>query len=140
MILWTVFAQHLTGHRRLWLERCGVMVAIFSPFFFCETNVSETQSADRSFCKGSVCLISVAVPSPRDLKKRTCSIVIIFVYLPPPAMQVVEYSHDRRAKNSAPVVSVDIAVVRGSVESVMNLCQNARGRQAWLFLGGSLFL
>ena len=123
----------------VFLDRCWVIVAIFSPFFW-ETNVMDTQSAVRSCVNVSVCLISVDVPSPKPLKNRTCSIVMIFVFLRPSAVLVLEYSHDRMAKKRAPVVSVDSASRRGFSVVMMKRRQKASGRHAWLFLGGSLSL
>lgn len=80
------------------------------------------------------------MPSPRLVKKRTFSIVIIFVFLIPSILFVVEYSQDLIAKNKAPVVRVAIAVCRPSVAELQKNFQKARGRHAWLFRGGSLSL
>ena len=115
------------------------MVAIFSPFF-CDTNVIETHSAARRWGRFDPWGISLDVPSPRSAKKRTCSIVSIFVFLTPSNLLVVEYSQERIAKNNAPVVRVVMALDRSSVLDVRKNFQNASGRQAWLFLGGSLSL
>ena len=68
------------------------------------------------------------------------SSVMILVFRKPSRAFVVLYSHDHMAKKSAPVASVVIAVVSGVSALVMKWRQKARGRQAWLRLGGSLSL
>ena len=65
---------------------------------------------------------------------------IILVFLMPSLAFVVLYSQERMAKKSAPVVSVVMAIVSGVSAFVMKWRQKARGRQAWLRLGGSLSL
>ena len=116
-----------------------MIVAIFSPFF-CETKVIETQSACCKRESGAECGMLIVVPSPTVLKNWTCSTVMIFVLRIPSLGFVVEYSHERMAKNNAPVVSVAIALCNCVSAVVMKWRQKARGRQAWLLLGGSASL
>ena len=100
----------------------------------------DTHSALRRWGRSEPWGISLDVPSPRLVKNRTFSIVRIFVFLTPSTLFVVEYSQDRIAKNSAPVVRVVMAEDRSFVLDCMKNFQKASGRQAWLFRGGSLSL
>ena len=134
-----MLAQQWTGQSGEFDDLCCVIVAIFSPFF-CDTNVIDTQSASVRSESGAEWGTSVVVPLFVVLKKQTFSIVIIFVFLTPSCLLVVLYSQERMAKKSAPVVSVVIARVSCVSASVMKWRQKARGRQAWLFFGGSLSL
>ena len=135
----TVCAQQWTGQRGAFDDLCCVIVAIFSPFF-CETNVMETQSAWVRSESGAECGTAMVVPDPVVVKKQTFSIVMILVFLIPSCLFVVLYSQERIAKKSAPVVRVVMAWFSCVSLSVMKWRQKARGRQAWLFFGGSLSL
>ena len=132
-----VVAQQWTGHSGALLERCCVMVAIFSPFFW-ETKVMETQSAERSDWSGEEWSSSVVVPSLLVLKKRMLLSSRIFVLRALSALLVVEYSQERIAKKSAPQTRGPTAEVKVLEESARRCFQTTRGRHAWLFLAGSL--
>jgi hypothetical protein len=53
---------------------------------------------------------------------------------------VVVYSHDRIAKNNAPVSSCPMLVLRLLLLSFCSDIHTFMGKQAWCFVGGSLFL
>ena len=137
--LCTVIAHEPTGQRWVGLlvglfllfffVLCCVIVSIFSPFFWL-TNVIETQSAVRSV--GRVFLLSIISLNPVMLirKKRMLSHWMILVFRIPSTVVVLENSHDLIAKNSAPVMSVLSAVVRGDDLSARIVRQTMRGRHA----------
>jgi hypothetical protein len=132
---WIIFAQDKTGFRTF-LDLYWVMVTSFSPFFW-ETKVMDTQSAAARRVTGLICGISNR-PLGVCLKNLTNSQVTIFVFLGPSAVLVLEYSQERIAKKSAPVSRLPIAVSNFDCCGPCSLIHTLRGKQAWLFLAGSL--
>ena len=107
-----VVAQARTGQRVLPVTLCCVTVSIFSPFF-CSTNVMETHSAAANVSNGRSCVSSVMVPVDVPVKNRTPSQVMMFVFLLPSSLLVLEYSQERMAKKRAPRRSEPCAEWRG---------------------------
>ena len=130
-------AQGVTGHS--WDPvLCCVMVASFSPFFW-SWNVMDTQCAVKRVCGGDEWGMRRRKPVADLLKKRMSQMRSSFVFLNS-ALSVVEYSQERMAKKRAPRRSCPMAMWRRVVLSAWMVFQTVRGRHAWCFVGGSVFL
>lgn len=99
--------------------------------------VMETQSARRRVESGSEGESSEMEPACVVLKNRTFSQDIIFVFFIPSDLSVVEYSHDRMAKNMAPTRRSPRADFNGVDLSDRRVDQTDKGKHAWLRRGGS---
>ena len=121
-------AHDRTGHRRLAVVLCWVIVASFSPFFWL-SKVMETQPAAVSLSRPSAVVTLWSRPSMDVLKKRILFSVSSFVRFVS-ACSVVENSHERIAKNRAPTISSPKAMFLGVLLSSWIALQTFRGRHA----------
>ena len=135
MIRTTSAAHVLTGQMRPSGVRCCVIVASFSPFFWF-SNVMATHSASCGGGHVDECGMACMKPASFLSKNLTFSIVSSFVRFVSPPM-VVEYSHDRMAKNRAPTISWPMASFCFVLTSAATAFQTTRGRHAWCWVGGS---
>jgi hypothetical protein len=107
--------------------------------FFCATKRIAIQSAFSSFAQGRL-WGKAWIPEPEATRNWILSHVSIFVFRGPSAAAVDEYSHDRIAKKSAPMIKSPRAQVKDEDRSAPIAIHTWIGRQAWLFRAGSVAL